>query len=281
MLNKHKRRDPWFLDDYSVNPYRSCEFGCVYCYIRGGGYGGGAERGLAAKVNAPTILKGELSRRAGRMEYGFIALSSATEPWMKLEQNYMLTRRCLEVIARYRFPVHCLTKSPLILRDLDLLREIDESARLPQDLRGLKHGVIITFSLSSLDEDIARIFEPGCPKPEERLEALQMVREEGFFAGLAYIPVLPFISDSDDSLEEMVKAAKEHRADYVFVGELTLPGAEMKIYYKVLERNFPELLPRYEQLFGAAGQPRMEYRRDLESRARRICRRYGIRYRIM
>jgi len=202
ILNKHKRRDEWFLDDYSLNPYQLCDFNCVYCYIRGSKYGENMKQGLAAKINAPTLLEKGLLRRVKRKEYGFIALSSATEPWMHIEEEYKLTRKCLEVIARFKFPLHCLTKSTLILRDIDLLKEIDENAILPKDLEKLKHGTLITFSFSTLDEKIAKIFEPNAPKPKERLETLQKIKEVGFYAGIAYIPVLPFISDSDEQLKK-------------------------------------------------------------------------------
>ena len=279
VLNRHRRRDEWFLDDYSVNPYRLCEFNCVYCYIHGGRYG--APRELTVKVNAPAVLNGELSRYARRGMYGFIALASATEPWMRLEERYEVTRRCLEAILRHRFPVHCLTKSPLILRDLDLLEKIDRVAVLPEDLKGVGRGVLVTFSLSTLDEDIARVFEPGAPSPWERLEALREVREAGFRAGAALIPVSPFISDSEAQLEEMVKAAKDHGADYVFAGPLTLYGEGKRLYYRVLERLFPELVPRYKRLFGGSFQPRRAYRRKLEATARALCSKYNVRYRVL
>jgi len=194
---------------------------------------------LAVKVNAPLVLARELKRRADKREYGFIAVASATEPWMPLEEKYMVTRKCLEVIARYRFPVHCLTKSTLILRDLDLLKEIDKNAILPKDLQKLKHGVLITFSLSTLKEEIAKIFEPGAPSPQERLDTLKEVKKEGFYAGIAFIPVLPFISDLDEELEEMAKTVKEYKADYVFFSTLTLQGESRSLYFNVLEKHFP------------------------------------------
>jgi len=176
ILNKHRRRDPWFLDDYSLNPYKLCDFNCIYCYIRGSKYGENMGKCLAVKINAPTLLRKELLRRAKRKEYGFIALSSSTEPWMNIEEKYRLTRKCLQVIAEFKFPVHCLTKSTLILRDLDILKQIDENAILPRDLSMLKHGVLVTFSLSTIDEGIAKIFEPNAPKPKERLRALQKAK---------------------------------------------------------------------------------------------------------
>lgn len=280
ILNKHRKRDEWFLDDYSLNPYKLCQFNCIYCYIRGSKYGESMDKELAVKINAPTLLEKELFKRAKRKEYGFIALSSSTEPWQPVEEKYRVTRSCLEVISKFRFPVHCLTKSELILRDLDLLEEIDKKAVLPPDLRAISRGVLITFSLSTLDEQIARIFEPGAPKPKKRLETLQKVKEADFCAGIAYIPVLPFISDSEEQLEEMVKTARELNADYVFVGALTLHGEGKKLYFKVIERHFPELLSEYKKLLKAYNQPSRNYQRKLEEKAKRLCEMYRVKYRI-
>jgi len=226
------------------------------------------------------LLTKEILKRAKRREYGFITISPATEPWMHLEEKYELTRKCLRVIAKFRFPVHCLTKSTLIHKDLDLLKEIDENAILPQDLSKLKHGVLITFSLSTIDDKIAKMFEPNAPKPKERLETLQKVKEDGFYAGIAYIPVLPFISDSDEQLEEMIKIAKEYQADYVFVGALTLYGIGKELYYKVIEKYSLELLLKYKQLFKTFNQPRKDYQLKLERKAREFCEKYRVRYRI-
>jgi len=281
ILNKHKKRDPWFLDDYSLNPYYLCDFNCIYCYIRGSRYRVKTRNKLAVKINAPTLLEKELSKRSVRREYGFIALSSATEPWMHLEKKYQLTRRCLMIILKYKFPVHCLTKSTLILRDLDILEKIDENAILPEDLRKLKRGVLVTFSLSTLDDKIAEVFEPNAPRPRERLKTLAKIKEKGFKAGIAFIPVLPFISDDEEQLKYMIKIAKEARADYVFVGSLTLYGETKRLYYRVIENYFPELLPKYRQLFGKYEKPNRTYQLRLERRARNLCKKYNMKYKIL
>ena len=128
---------------------------------------------------------------------------------------------------------------------------------------------------------VSGIFEPNAPGPRERLETLQRVKEEGFCAGVAYIPVLPFISDSDEHLDEMVRVAKEFQADYVFVGALTLHGVVKELYYKVLGKHFPELLPGYRRLFKNFSQPGRAYQFRLKKRARRLCEKYGVRYRIL
>jgi len=198
------------------------------------------KQGLSAKVNTPALLEKELLRRAKRKEYGFIALSSSTEPWMHVEEEYKLTRKCLEVIAKFKFPVHCLTKSTLILRDLDLLEEIDEKAILPKDLGRLKRGTMITFSFSTLDEEIAKIFEPNAPKPKERLKALQKIKEHGLYAGIAYIPVLPFISDSDGAIGKNDKGCRGISSRLRFCGGFNFvwyrKGALLQSYREAFSR---------------------------------------------
>jgi DNA repair photolyase len=286
ILNKHKRRDDWFLDDYSVNPYEGCSFNCIYCYIRGSKYGENMAKTLSAKVNSPQLLGKQLSRRARKGEYGIIAFSSSTEPYMPIEEKLKLTRKLLEIILKYKFPVHILTKSKLVLRDLDLLKEIDKNAILPSDLKPkLKHGAIIFFSISTLDEKLAKILEPGAPAPRERLEIMKKCREEGFLTGVCYIPVLPFISDTEEELDRMIKTAKDYGADYVLVGALTLFGnrpADCKtLYYKFLERYFPELIPKYKSLFKNSFQPTKEYQKELQERSIRICNKYKIKHRII
>ena len=286
ILNKHKKRDDWFLDDYSVNPYSGCSFNCIYCYIRGSRYGENMAKTLSAKINAPELLEKQLSRRAKRGEYGIIALSSSTEPYMPIEEKLKLTRRLLEIILKYRFPVEIATKSKLVLRDLDLLKEIDKNAILPDDLKPkLKHGVIISFSISTLDEKLAKILEPGAPKPIERLETIKRCKEEGFFTGVCFIPVLPFLSDSEEQIEETIKTVKEYGADFIFVGGLTLFGkgpADCKtLYYKFLEKYHPELVPNYKILYRIFFAPSKEYQKELEEKSRRLCEKYGIKNRII
>ncbi len=286
ILNKHKKRDDWFLDDYSVNSHSGCSFNCIYCYIRGSKYGENMAKTLSVKVNAPELLEKQLLKRAKKGEYGIIALSSSTEPYMPIEEKLKLTRKLLEIILKYRFPVKVATKSKLVLRDLDLLKEIDKNAILPGDLKPkLNHRTIISFSISTLDEKLAKILEPGAPKPMERLETMKKCKEEGFFTGVCFIPVLPFLSDSEEELAKTIKIVKEYGAGFIFVGGLTLFGkgpADCKtLYYKFLEKYYPELVPKYKSLYRIFFAPSKEYQRELEERAKRLCEKYGIKSRII
>jgi len=162
-----------------------------------------------------------------------------------------------------------------------MLERINKSAILPPDLENLGRGVLVTFSLSVLDEDLARIFEPGAPGPYERLQTLQQLKKLGFYVGIAFVPVLPYISDSEEDLSKMIAKAKEFGADYVFVGALTLFGVGKKIFMQIIEKHFPELVQRYEELYGVSYEPSREYQSRLDSIARKLCREYGVRYRII
>lgn len=154
VLNKHKKRDSWFLDDYSVNPYEGCSCNCQYCYIRGSKYGENMEDGLVIKANALEVLEKQLQFRVKKGQYGIVVVGSGTDTYMHHEANYKMTEGMLRLLLRkYRFPVFISTKSTLITRDIQLLKEIDEAAILPDDLNDtLKRGVILSVSVSSMNK---------------------------------------------------------------------------------------------------------------------------------
>src|SRR5882724_13686256 len=135
VLNKHKKRDSWFLDEYSVNPYEGCSCNCLYCYIRGSKYGENMNERLAVKVNALEILEKQLAARAKKNQYGFVAVGTGTDAYIHHEEKYRMTERMLDLLLKYRFPVFISTKCTLIIRDIQLLKEIDKAAILPEDLK--------------------------------------------------------------------------------------------------------------------------------------------------
>ena len=149
----------------------------------------------------------------------------------------------------------------------------------------LGRGVIINFSISTLNEKLAKIIEPGAPKPFERLETMKRCREEGFRAGISYIPALPFLSDSEEDLERMLEMAREYDAAFVFVGSLTLSGNRPYdcriMYYRFLEEYYPELVPKYRNLFRRSFQPLKEYRRKLQEKVKELCEKYGVKNRLI
>lgn len=285
VLNKQKYVDDWFLSGYSINPYSGCSFNCVYCYTRGSKYGEHQVQGLAAKINAPEVLVRQLKNRARKREYGFIAFGSATDPYLPVEKDLKLTRELLMIILRFHFPVNLLTRSPLVLRDLDILKKIGEKAILPKDLEEkMDTGVVISFSFSTTDEELARIFEPAAPSPIKRLETMKKYKEAGFLVGAIFMPLLPFLSDSEEHLDKMVKDAKEAGADFVMASGLTLFGEgphDCKTrYYKVLEEHFPELVPKTQAIFGNSFAPSKKYQRELYLKLVKLLDKYEMRNRI-
>lgn len=286
ILNKTKRRDPWFLDDYTLNLYSGCSFNCLFCYIRGSKYGEQMERKMSVKVNAIDLLDKQLALRAKKGQYGIIVLSSATDPYLQAEAELKMTRQALEVILKHKFPVHIITRSDLIVRDLDLLQAIDKQAILPQELEtSLARGVIVSFSFSTLDDAIARVFEPGATAPSARLEAMRSVKAAGLLTGVSMMPLLPWISDNTASLNTMLKAFADACVDYVLPATLTLYGTGISdsktLVLRAVERHYPEFLEKYQAYFNTENSLPRYYQDAFKKRVEELLVQYGLRQAII
>ncbi len=286
LLNKHKKRDDLFLGNYTLNPYAGCSIGCIYCYTRGSKYGGNYGVKVVSKSNAVPILKRQLKNSIRRNERGFIVLGSAADPYPTVEKDLMLTREILGIIKRYKFPVHILTKSTLVARDMDILKAINEVAILPPEFEDrLDGGVLVSFSLSTLNKKLAQIIELGAPSPIERLETIQMYSNAGLKTGVINMPTLPFLSDSEEDIEAMVKAAKKYGANYVLYGGLTLYGNApddcKTLYFNFLKEHYPDHLLEYEKLFTGSIALSKRYQNDLARKFGLVSRRYGVKNSIV
>lgn len=244
------------------------------------------EERLSVKINALEVLEKQLQLRAKRKNYGIVVVGSATDAYLHHEQQWRITEGMLQLLLKYRFPAFISTKCDLILRDIELLKAIDKAAILPPDLRPLlKRGVILSVSLSTTDEKIAAMLEPGAIPPLQRLQLVKQLKQEGFLTGINAMPLLPYISDTDEELEKMIAAASNHQADYILAGGLTLFGtgkADSKtLYYQFLQRYNPLLLPAYDTLSGSNNFLHQQYQQQLKHRAGALCRKYGIRTTIL
>jgi len=282
ILNKTRQRDNWFLDDYTINPYSGCSFNCLFCYIRGSKYGTHMEEKLSVKANAVELLDKQLQNRARKGQYGIIVLSSATDPYLHFEKDLCLTRRILEVILKHRFPLHIITRSSLVCRDFDLIAEIGRQAILPPDLDSrLQHKVFITFSFSTIDDSIAHIFEPGATPPSERLQALGRAAESGFATGVSMMPMLPYITDTGESLERMFAAFSSAGASYIFPATITLFGngaADSRtLVFRAVEKHYPHLLEKYHRLFHNGISVPAYYQQAFGKKARELSLKYALR----
>ena len=281
ILNKTKRRDPWFLDDYTINPYSGCSFNCLYCYIRGSKYGENMSEKLAIKTNAPELLEKQLQLRSKKNQYGIIVMSSATDPYLQIEKETGLTRKLLEIILKYRFPLHVITKSDLVVRDFDLLKEINEHAILPPDLEGkLSQKVFITFSFSTTDNSIARIVEPGATPPDKRLQTLKTALEHGFLSGVSLMPLIPYITDTTEQLDIMFSTFKEFGAKYIFPASITLFGngnADSKtLMLRAIQKHYPHLIEKYERFFTASDKMPAYYSIAFNKKMKELMGKYGL-----
>src|SRR2546426_3348022 len=242
MLNRNSNRRLPFT--WTINPYRGCEFGCAYCYAR---YTHGFfdlnnwedfETKIYVKRGAAESLKRFLKRVEAKREP--IAIGTATDPYQPAEHKSRVTRSLLEVFRRCSGLVLSITtKSPLILRDLDLLTE----------LRKL-HDLSVHVTITTVDNGLARKLEPYAPDPRARLRAVSKLAREGIATSVFCMPVMPGINDSEEVLRPLFRAAREARALDVIPNTLFLRPAARARFFPWLEEEFPELLPRYQALYG-------------------------------
>jgi DNA repair photolyase len=217
--------------DRSINPYRGCEHGCIYCFARPShawlGYSPGLdfETKILAKPRAAELLRQELARKAYRPEP--IALGTNTDPYQPVERRLKVTRAILEVLKECRHPFTIVTKSNLVLRDLDILA--------PMAREGM---VRVMISLTSLDRKLSRVMEPRAPAPERRLEALRTLNAAGVPAGVLTAPVIPAINDAE--LEALLQAAARAGAKHAGYVLLRLPLEIKSLFAEWLEAHFPE-----------------------------------------
>lgn len=286
VLNKAKGYDSWFLDDYTINPYSGCSFNCLFCYIRGSKYGTNMAEKLSVKQNALEVLERQLQLRAKKEQFGFVVLASATEPYLQFEKDYRLTRGILELLLKYRFPVHIITRSDLVVRDFDLLEEIDRVAIRPARFRDrLDRGALISFSFSTHRDEVARIFEPGATPPSLRLTTLQQAVNAGFHAGVSNMPLLPYITDAGDAWEEMVACFAAAGARYMLPASLTLFGRgssdSRTLVLRAVSKHYPHLLDTYHRFFDQEETLPAFYHAAFQKKARELGQKYGIPLRII
>ncbi|HSP42631.1 MAG TPA: PA0069 family radical SAM protein [Luteolibacter sp.] len=217
--------------DYGLNPYRGCEHGCAYCYARiyheflGFSAGLDFESKIVVKHDAPELLERELAKTGYRP--GVISLSGVTDCYQPVERRLELTRRCLEVLARFRNPVVIITKNTLVTRDLDHLAEL------------ARHRAVAVFlSVTTLDSDLARVLEPRAPTPRARLETLRTLADAGIPAGVSAAPMIPGLNDSE--LAAILTASAEHGATFAAYSLVRLPGAVADVFSGWLDRHRPQ-----------------------------------------
>ena len=234
--------------DWSLNPYQGCFHSCVYCFARAHARladrdpGAGFSSRIGVKVNVAELLRRELSSPRWKKEK--VALGTATDPYQPIEGSRRLTRSCLMALRDYRTPVGLITKGTMVLRDIDVLTELAQRA-----------STTVCFSVPTVDEAVWRRTEPGTPPPRQRLRVLKQLVEAGIEAGVGMAPVLPGLSDSPAQLEATVAAAAEAGACFIWTNIVYLKPGTREHFFAFLEREYPQLLNRYQELFTGAYAP--------------------------
>lgn len=248
-----------------MNLYRGCQHGCIYCDSRSNCYQMNHPfEDIAVKENALKLLEAALkSRRKPCM----IGTGSMSDPYMPLERQLGMTRKSLELIEKYGFGAAVLTKSDLVLRDLDILQRINQRTK-----------AVVQMTLTTADEQLCRILEPGVCTTARRVAALQELQKAGIPTVVWLCPILPFLNDTEENIRALVEACVQSGVKGIlhFGMGLTLREGNREYFYAQLDRHFPGLKERYIRTYGNAYEIPSPNSRQLEAIFRDCCDRYGI-----
>jgi DNA repair photolyase len=267
ILNKHKRPDHWFWTRYTAYPYKGCQHGCEFCYCREKKYYPYEDVNdfayiLQVKENAPRLLRKALE--------GVPVDLVMTGDYQPAERQFGLSRQMLQVCLDLGFPVFVLERSPLVLRDLDLLEAIAE--------RGT---AVVAFSIISTPDSAhngqVRQMERLAPPPAKRFAAMERIARAGILTGTCMMPVLPGLCDDDANLQYVVRWTADHGGQFVLASGLTLADQQRDFFFQVLGERFPDLVESYERLYpsGSYGPVRSNWK-ETALRIGELCRQYGI-----
>ena len=255
---------------WSLNPYMGCVHRCTFCYVRhfehrsdrpfDDRYGAS----IRVKTNVAEVLRKELARPSWQHEH--VAVGAATDPYQPAEGRYRLTRACLEAFRDATNPFSIITRGPMIVRDLDVLVEAARRA-----------SVSVTFSIPTLDDDVWRKTEPSTAHPRQRLRALKTLVDAGVKTGVGMAPILPGISDDPAQLRAVVQAAREAGATGVWANLLFLRPGTREHFLACLAEDWPELVPRYEQLYDGRAYLGSAESKPVREEVARLARDLGIR----
>ena len=272
ILNIHKYVDSWFWNKYSAYPYKGCQFGCEFCYNREARFRPYKDpedfsKVITIKQNAAELLRDELSK----VPVDLIAIGD----YQPVERKNKISRKMLGVCLDLKFPVFILERSPLVLRDLDILEDINKNTT-----------AIIAFSIittpKSKNYSKLRFFEPKSPKVNKRFEVMRKISKKGILTGTVFMPILPYIFDDDENIEDVIKMTVANGGSFVVGGGLTLGRGYKKRYFDILERINPLLVKKYKALYPTYNVygPDPEYLGKIALKVTEICEKYQINDRI-
>jgi DNA repair photolyase len=262
ILSYNKNPASWFGVKYNMNLYRGCEHQCIYCDSRSECYQIENFNDVLVKVNGVDLLRKELMKKRKKETIG---TGSMSDPYTFAEKKYQLMRKALEVIAEHGFPVNIVTKSNLVLRDVEIL----------QDINRIYASVVLTITTS--DDDLAKKLEPYAPSPTDRLNALGILSTLGICTSIIITPVLPFIEDNQSNILSIIEKAKDQGVKHIIAWfGMTLRDRQRAYYYNKLDQHFPGLRHKYEKKFGNRYSCSASNVQKLNYVYNELCEKYGI-----
>ena len=264
----NRTKDPrWFGTDYTMNIYRGCCHGCIYCDSRSDCYHNDRFEQMRAKQDALRIIRDDLERK---VRPGVVCTGAMSDPYNPFEEKLLLTRYALTLLEAYGFGVAIATKSDLIVRDIDVLSSINRT--MP---------AICKVSITTCDGELAAKVEPGAPSPARRLAAIEKMSTAGLFTGILMMPILPFLEDNADNIRTIVNRAADAGARFIYpaIG-MTCRSGQREYFYQQMEARFPGqgLAERYQRRFGTRYQCTSPKARALWSVFQEECSRRGLLY---
>lgn len=267
IISGYAENNSWFGTNYNMNIYKGCCHGCIYCDSRSECYHVDNFDEVRAKENALAIIQRELKSRRKK---GVVGTGAMSDPYNPFEKEYRLTRGALSLINEYGFGCAIATKSDLITRDIDILKEIS------------KHSpVLMKITVTTCEDELCKLVEPNVAVSSKRFAALAELAENGIFAGILMMPVLPFIEDNEENILGIVRRAAECGVRFIYAAfGMTLRQNQRDWYYNKLDGQFPGLRQKYVKQFGnsySCHSPEAERLWKLFSSE---CDKYGILYRM-
>lgn len=266
ILQKATHANEWFGIDYNMNLYKGCCHKCIYCDSRSNCYNIEDFDRVRAKKDEIEILSKELKSKRKKGVIGIGAMSDTYNPF---EKQYEITRKALELIYYYNFGVSIETKSSLITRDIDIFNKINS-----------KSDVILKFTITTASDELSRKIEPNVCASSERLKAMKKISDNGIFVGTLLTPIIPFITDSEENIRNVIRLSYENGAKFVFsMGGVTLRENQREFFYEQLDKAFPGVKEKYIKTYGN------DYfcyplNNNLENVFKEECEKYGLFYKM-
>ncbi|MEG0592447.1 MAG: radical SAM protein [Coprobacillus sp.] len=267
ILTKNKYPDAWFGNDYNMNLYRGCHHGCIYCDSRSDCYQNYDFDNVKLKENVIEILSKEL--RSKRFK-GVVGIGAMSDSYNRFEESQQITRQALTLIRDYHFGVSLETKSDLVVRDIDLFLDIQKC-----------NDVIIKMSITCADDYLSSLIEPNVSVSSKRFAAIKKISDAGIFTGVLLHPLLPFITDNDENIKEIVRLSYEAGAKFVncFFG-VSLRDGQREYFYSQLDKKFPDLKEKYIKRYGQKYLCKSKNISHLRYIFEKECKKYGLLYKM-